>query len=115
MVLCSIVFVQSGSALATTLFAEIGSSAAVFLRSAFAALLLLLAARRHRLAGLDRRLVREVVVFGLVLSVMNLAFYAAIDRLPLGTTVTLEFLGPLGVALAGTRSRVDLIWVALAG
>lgn len=114
MVLCSIVSVQCGSALATTLFDDVGSAAAVFLRAGFAALLLLLAAHRRRLAGLDRRLLREVVVFGLVLSAMNLAFYAAIDRLPLGTVVTLEFLGPLGVALAGTRRRVDLIWVALA-
>jgi inner membrane transporter RhtA len=114
MVLCSIVSVQCGSALATTLFDDVGTTAAVFLRSAFAALLLLLAARRWGLPDLDRRLAREVVVFGLVLSVMNLAFYGAIDRLPLGTAVTLEFLGPLGVALAGTRRRVDLIWVALA-
>jgi inner membrane transporter RhtA len=114
MVLCSIVSVQCGSALATTLFDGVGSTAAVFLRSAFAALLLLLAARSRRLLSLDRRLLREVVVFGLVLSVMNLSFYAAIDRLPLGTAVTLQFLGPLGVALAGTRRRVDLIWVALA-
>jgi inner membrane transporter RhtA len=45
---------------------------------------------------------------------MNLSFFAAIDRLPLGTTVTLEFLGPLGVALAGTHRRRDLVWVALA-
>jgi inner membrane transporter RhtA len=114
MVLCSIVSVQSGSALATTLFDGVGSAAAVFLRSGFAALLLLLAARRLPLPSLDRSLAREVVVFGLVLSVMNLSFYAAIDRLPLGTAVTLEFLGPLGVALAGTRRRRDLIWVALA-
>jgi len=114
MVLGSIVSVQCGAALATTLFDQVGSSATVFLRSAFAALLLLLAAHRHRVTGLERRLIREVVVFGLVLSAMNLAFYAAIDRLPLGTAVTLEFLGPLGVALAGTRRRIDLIWVALA-
>jgi inner membrane transporter RhtA len=114
MVLGSIVSVQCGAALATSLFDDVGPPAAVFLRSLFAALLLMLAARHRGFAGFDRALGREVVLFGFVLSAMNLSFYAALDRLPLGTTVTLEFLGPLGVALAGTRRRRDLIWVALA-
>jgi inner membrane transporter RhtA len=114
MVLGSIVFVQCGSALATSLFDDVGTAAAVFLRSFFGALILIIATRPRSLAGFSRPLVREVVSFGLVLTAMNLAFYEAIDRLPLGTAVTLEFLGPLGVALAGTRRPQDLIWVVLA-
>jgi inner membrane transporter RhtA len=114
MVLCSIVSIQCGSALATSLFDDVGTAAAVFLRSFFGALILILATRPRSLAGFSRPLVREIVLFGVVLSAMNLAFFAAIDRLPLGTAVTLEFLGPLGVALAGTRRPRDLLWVVLA-
>jgi inner membrane transporter RhtA len=109
-VLVSILSVQCGSAVATGLFDRVGPVGTVFLRSLFAAALLLPFARPR----LDRRLARDAFVFGLVLACMNLSFYEAIDRLPLGTAVTLEFLGPLGVALAGTRRPRDLVWALLA-
>jgi inner membrane transporter RhtA len=86
----------------------------VFLRSLFAALVLLAFVGRDLSARHDPRMRREAFVFGLILAGMNLSFYEAIDRLPLGTAVTLEFIGPLGVAVAGTRRRSDLVWVALA-
>jgi inner membrane transporter RhtA len=69
---------------------------------------------RPRLAGLGRREILLAVLFGLTLGCMNLAFYSALDRIPLGITVTLEFVGPLGVAVAGSRGALDLLWVALA-
>jgi inner membrane transporter RhtA len=111
MVLVAILSVQLGSALATTAFDQVGPAGTVLLRSAFAALILLPIVR----PTLDRRLVRDAFAFGFVLAAMNLSFYESIDRLPLGTAVTLEFLGPLGVALVGTRRPRDLVWVALAG
>jgi inner membrane transporter RhtA len=114
MVLCSILSVQLGSAVATSLFDDVGPAATVFLRFSFAALLIALVVRRGLAAGLNRPLILDAIAFGAILTAMSLFFYEAIDRLPLGTAVTLEFLGPLGVALAGTRRRRDLIWVALA-
>jgi inner membrane transporter RhtA len=113
LVLCGIVSVQVGAAFATTLFDEVGPGGTVFLRIAFAALLLLAIWRPPlRLpAGAARR---DVVLLGVVLAGMNLSFYLALDRIPLGIAVTLEFVGPLGVAIAGSRRRFDLLWVALA-
>jgi inner membrane transporter RhtA len=109
----SIVSVQCGSALATTLFDSVGPRGAVALRSAFGALALLALARGRlpKLRGAGRR---DVVLFGFALAGINLLFYAALDRLPLGIAVTLEFVGPLGVAVFGSRRRRDLIWALLA-
>lgn len=109
----SIVSIQCGSALATTLFESVGPRGAVFLRSAFGALALL-ALAWGRLPRLHGQALRDVVLFGAALAGVNLCFYAAIDRLPLGVAVTLEFVGPLGVAVFGSRRRRDLLWVGLA-
>ncbi|HEY2477218.1 MAG TPA: EamA family transporter [Solirubrobacterales bacterium] len=113
MVIGSISSVQCGAALATTLFDRVGPAGAVFLRGAFAALILLAVAHRDVLR-LERRDLRDVALFGVTLAAMNLGFYEAIDRLPLGVAVTLEFSGPLAVAVFGSRRRRDLIWAALA-
>ena len=56
-----------------------------------------------------------VVAFGLTLAVMNYSIYQAFARIPLGIAVTVEFLGPLAVAVAASRRLLDLAWVALAG
>ncbi|HEY5976648.1 MAG TPA: EamA family transporter [Solirubrobacterales bacterium] len=112
-VLGSIVSVQCGAALATTLFDEVGPGGAVLLRSAFAALALAAFARRG-LGELRRELRRDVAVFALALAGMNLCFYESLDRLPLGVAVTLEFVGPLGVAVIGTRRRLDAVWGLIA-
>jgi len=113
MVVAGMFSVQCGAALATTLFGEVGPAGAVFLRSALAGSLLLLVARGS-LRPLSRAHLAEIALFGLILAALNLCFYLAIDRLPLGVVVTLEFLGPLGVAVFGSRTRRDLIWVMLA-
>ena len=112
--------VQLGAALAKDLFSSLGPAGVVFLRVGFAALTLLAIWRpwRHlraeRIAGAGRRDYLAVVAFGLILAVMNLTFYSALDRIPLGVTVTIEFIGPLSVAVAGSRRALDLLWVALA-
>ncbi|HET9980450.1 MAG TPA: hypothetical protein VFQ32_08395, partial [Ktedonobacterales bacterium] len=107
--------VQLGAALAKDLFSSLGPAGVVFLRVGFAALTLLVIWRPWRLrasgaqggqragvlAGAGRRDSLAVVAFGLILAVMNLTFYAALDRIPLGVTVTIEFIGPLSVAVAG--------------
>ena len=113
LVLGGIASVQFGSALATTLFARIGPAGAVVLRLVFASIVLL-AIWRPGLRSRTRRELLLASLFGLVLAGMNLSFYEALQRIPLGIAVTIEFVGPLAVAIAGSRRRLDLVWVALA-
>lgn len=109
----SIVSVQCGAALGTTLFDEVGPRGAVFLRALVGALLLL-AVTRGRVRLPPRDGLGDVVLFGVALAAVTFFFYAALDRLPLGVTVTLQFVGPLGVALFGSRRKRDAIWALLA-
>jgi inner membrane transporter RhtA len=104
---------QAGAAIAKTLFDDLGPAATAFLRVALAAVLLALI-WRPRLAGRSRRDLTTAVAFGLALCAMNLIFYEAIARIPLGIAVTIEFAGPLAVAIALSRRRLDALWVVLA-
>lgn len=115
LVLLGIVSVQVGAAVAKQLFSSAGPAGVVTLRLVFSALVLLAVWPPLRRRRLDARTLALVGAFGLVLSVMNLAFYQALARIPLGAAVTIEFLGPLAVALAGSRRRVDVLWAVLAG
>jgi inner membrane transporter RhtA len=113
LVVGAIASVQFGAAIAATLFDRLGPAGTVLLRLAFGSLVLL-AVWRPRLAPHSRRELALAAVFGLVLGAMNLSFYGALDRIPLGIAVSLEFVGPLTVALLGSRRPADLLWVALA-
>lgn len=113
LLLTSMVVMQLGSAFAKHLFAQVGTSGAVFLRAGFAALVLL-ALWRPNLRTMTRAQWGVAALFGALVAAMNFAFYTALARLPLGVTVTVEFLGPLSVAVLGSRRRLDLLWVALA-
>ncbi|HEX9936916.1 MAG TPA: DMT family transporter [Longimicrobium sp.] len=113
-VLVAIVSVQGGAALAKGLFPALGASGTVGLRIGLSALILL-AAFRPPLTRLTATQWRAVIPYGMVLGVMNLLFYSAIARIPLGLAVTVEFVGPLGVAVFGSRKAVDVLWVVLAG
>jgi len=109
LVLVAAVSPQLGAAFAVTLFDELGPAGAAFLRLAIAAIVLW-AIWRPRLAG-DLRLAGA---FGVALGLMNWSFYEAISRIPLGVAVTIEFAGPLLVAVIGSRRPLDVVWVALA-
>lgn len=113
LVLAAAVSVQIGAAIATTLFDEAGPLGTVLLRVGWGAVVLLALNRRAFADARGRRL-RWVVAFGLVLALMNALFYQSLERIPLGVAVTVEFVGPLAVAVALSRRRLDLAWVALA-
>jgi inner membrane transporter RhtA len=113
LVLTGIASVQLGNAWADTLFDRVGAGGAGLARLAWAMLILMLV-YRPALRGRTREEWLSAVALGLVLAGMNLTFYHAIARLPLGIAVTVEFIGPLAVAVAHSRRRRDLVWVLLA-
>jgi inner membrane transporter RhtA len=114
LVVGAIASVQTGAAVATRLFPAVGAIGAVFLRLLISAVLLLVLVRPRVRERRGQPGLRLAIVFGLVLATMNCLFYLAIARIPLGIAVTVEFLGPLGVAIAGSRRPLDLLWVACA-
>lgn len=113
LVVGAIASVQFGSAIAATLFHRIGPGGAVLLRL-LSASIVLLALWRPRRGALSRHALGLTVLFGLVLAGMNLCFYHALKHIPLGIAVTIEFVGPLTVAVIGSRRARDLVWVGLA-
>jgi inner membrane transporter RhtA len=114
LVLASASSVQAGAAVAKSLFPSFGPPGVVWLRLLFGSIALWVIARPE-LRSRPWRELRLVVALGIVLVSMNVSFYESIDRLPLGVAVTVEFLGPLAVAVLGSRRRVDFVWVGLAG
>lgn len=113
LVLLAIVSVQSGSSFAKALFAELPPTSVAWLRIAMSAIVMWFVAR-PRLRG--RTGMDWIVVLGysVCLIGMNWSIYQAFARIPIGLAVTLEFLGPLVVAIAGSRRLKDLVWAALA-
>ncbi len=113
LVLVGATSIQFGAGIAVTLFDDLGPAGTSIMRLGFAAIVLL-AFWRPRLSAHPGAHVRLAVVFGLVLGGMNLCFYEAIDRVPLGAAVTIEFIGPIGLATLLSRRTSDFAWVALA-
>lgn len=111
LVLLAISSVQFGAAISTEMFDELGPSGGSLLRVALAAIVLLVL-WRPSVRGRSAAQWRAVTVFGLTLGVMNTVFYEALARLPLGTAVTIEFVGPLGLAVLLSR-RAAHVLVAL--
>jgi len=113
LVLAGIASVQFGAALARTMFDDLGAAGTSLIRVFFAAVVLMLVFRPDP-RRYDLNALRWVLVFGVTLGLMNLTFYLALGRLDLGVAVTIEFIGPLAVAVFGSRRRLDLVWAALA-
>ena len=113
LVIGGIVSVQFGAAIAKDLFAIVPPTAMVWLRLVTSAVVFLVVAR-PRVRGRSRRDWLVALGFGVSLLTMNWAIYQSFARIPLGIAVTIEFLGPLAVAVIGSRRPRDLIWVALA-
>lgn len=119
LVAMSAVSAQCGSAVATRLIAQVGPPGALTLRLVLAAGALLVASRPRALRpsalrGTALRDLAVMVAFGLVLAGMNLSFYEAIARVPLGVAVTVEFVGPLTVSVIGSRRWSHVVWALLA-
>ena len=108
-----IVSVQIGGAIASSLIDRIGAPGAVFLRLGIG-VVVLMALARPKLRGRSGRDWATVAAFGIAIGMTNLSFYQALARLPLGVAVTIEFIGPLGLAAALSRRRFDLAAVAVA-
>jgi inner membrane transporter RhtA len=113
-VLASALSVQLGAAIAKSLFDDVGPPGVLLYRLLFGGIAVL-AALRPSTSGRSRRDLRLALAFGVTLFCMNLSFYEALDRVPLGVAVTVEFVGPLAIAIAGSRRALDLVWVVLAG
>ena len=114
LVLVGIASVQFGAGIAKTLFDEADPTTIVWLRLVTSALVLALVAR-PRLRRRSRADWTVMVGFGLSLAVMNWAIYQSFQRIPIGLAVTLEFIGPLTLAVFGSRRVRDLLWAGLAG
>lgn len=113
LVVAGMIGLQFSSAFVQDLFGVVGPTGAALLRIVISAALLLLIARPSVAVVVEHW--RLLVPYGVVLGVMQLAFYEAIARLPLGVVVTLEFTGPLLVGLFLSRKASDVLWVVLAG
>jgi inner membrane transporter RhtA len=113
LVVFGICSVQLGAAIAKNVFDDAAPMTLVWLRLATSAVVLG-AVVRPTLRGRTAADWRVAVAFGVVLGTMNWAIYESFARIPLGIAVTIVFLGPLGLAVAGSRRARDLIWVVLA-
>jgi len=105
--------IQAGASLAKALFHIVGATGAVTLRTALATLMLAIVLRPWR-ARFTAGSLPALAVYGAALGVMNLLYYLALRTLPLGITVSLEFTGPLAVAVLSSRRAIDFLWIALA-
>ncbi len=112
-VVLAILSIQVGAAIAVKLFPALGPLGTVFGRVALAALILWIFVRPE----LDQAVIGQgivLLVYGGTIAAMNVCFYLALERIPLGIAATIEFLGPLGVAVAMSRRALDFVWASMA-
>jgi len=113
LLLIAMLSIQSGAAIAKQLFPIIGSMGVTLLRTSLAAVMLLGLWRPWSLFRSSKQL-KHLALYGVALGLMNLLFYLALERIPLGVAVALEFTGPLAVALFASRKLLDFVWAILA-
>ncbi len=113
LLLVAMVSIQSGASLAKSLFPMVGATGATSLRLGLATVLLAVVFRPWRMR-VERHQWPSLLLYGVSLGLMNLMFYKALETVPLGIAIALEFTGPLAVALFGSRHLRDVAWVALA-
>lgn len=113
MLLIAMISIQSGASLAKHIFPIIGSTATSALRLGIAAIILCCVWRPWR-RSISRQAWLAILPYGISLGLMNLTFYLAIERIPLGIAVAIEFIGPLSVSLLASRKARDFLWAALA-
>jgi inner membrane transporter RhtA len=111
--LAALISLQTGAAFAKSLFPLVGADGVAALRIGIAAILLGLVLRPWKLR-LTPAGWRHLVGYGVMLGLMNILIYRAFAYIPLGIAISIEVLGPLGVALMASRRRLDILWVALA-
>lgn len=106
----AMISIQFAASQAKQLFPVLGVAGTSALRLLFASIILMIVFKPWR-----TRFNQSVLIYGGSLGLMNLSFYFALQRIPLGICVALEFMGPLGVAIFSSRKKVDLLWALLAG
>lgn len=110
----AMVSIQSGASLAKSIFPTLGPAGATALRLIFATAILWSLFRPWK-RKLSPQELKGIILYGLSLGLMNLLFYFALERIPLGVTVALEFTGPLFIATTSSRRPLDFLWILLAG
>ncbi|HTT02901.1 MAG TPA: threonine/homoserine exporter RhtA [Steroidobacteraceae bacterium] len=105
--------IQAGASLAKTLFQTVGAPGAVALRTALATIMLVSVLRPWR-TRVTRASWPPLLMYGVSLGVMNFLYYMALRTLPLGIAVSLEFAGPLAVAMCASRRPIDFVWIVFA-
>ncbi|WP_054634259.1 threonine/homoserine exporter RhtA [Pantoea stewartii] len=111
--LISMLSLQGGASLAKTLFPTVGATGITALRLGFGTVILCLIFKPWRLRFRPEQRM-PLIIYGLALGTMNFLFYLSIRTVPLGIAVGLEFVGPLTLALLGSRRPLDFLWVILA-
>lgn len=114
LLLVAMASIQGGATVAKRVFHLLGPAGMTTLRVSFAALFLWIIFRPWR-KPVSRRDLLQLAIYGGCLGLMNLSFYYALERIPLGLAVTLEFTGPLAVAILSSRKKIDFLWAILAG
>lgn len=113
LLLIAMASIQSGASLAKSMFPIIGAQGTTALRLIFASIIMLLILRPWRVR-MTANTLRNVVIYGMALGGMNFLFYMALQTVPIGIAVALEFTGPLAVAIFSSRRPIDFLWIALA-